>query len=278
MTKACVIGHPIAHSLSPVLHSYWIEKYQITGEYSKVDVAPGDLSLFLNRLRSGEFAGCNVTIPHKENVIEFVDQKTDIVNRLGAANTLWMEGTTLWADNTDGFGFMSHLDASQPNWRDTVETALIIGAGGASRAIIDALCQSELPKIIIANRTIDRAKSLIDHFKTFWPNTKFSASSMDSITDHICNSDVIINTSSLGMKGQPELSLDLSSCAAHTIIYDLVYNPLQTPLLAEARKCNLKTVDGLGMLLHQGRPGFEKWFGHFPHVTDNLYTHIHAQL
>ncbi len=274
MNKACVIGYPISHSLSPELHNYWLNFYNIKGSYTKEAIEPENLGKFIDDVKQGKFVGGNVTVPHKEAIIPFIDEPCPIVKRLGAANTIWLEDGKIHATNTDGFGFMAHLKASADSFIAKETKALIIGSGGAAKAVIDSLCDAGVPNIIIANRNVDRAKATAEHFSSHWPQTKITAQNLDIDGDQIACSNLIVNTSVLGMKGQPTLDLDISSAQKNTIIYDLVYSPLETNLLSQAKKHGLICIDGLGMLLHQGRPGFKIWFDFFPEVNSELKDKI----
>lgn len=271
MTRAFVIGHPIAHSRSPMIHGHWLAAHGIAGDYRAIDVAPADLSAFLNRVRRGEFAGGNVTIPHKEAVFEAVARRDAAAGAIGAVNTLWLEKGELVGGNTDAYGFAANLDANAPEWRQT-ETALVLGAGGAARAVLHALREAGIGKITVANRSAARAGELALAFPGVKP------AGLDQASALLARTDLLVNTTSLGMKGQPSLDLDLDALPDHAIVTDIVYAPLITPLLARAAARGLKTVDGLGMLLHQAVPGFERWFGVRPAVTPDLRALIVADL
>lgn len=274
MHKACVIGHPIHHSKSPVLHGFWLNKYQLHGVYGIEDIHPDRLGDFIKLLRNNEYQGCNVTIPHKETIIAHVDHLSEEAKRIGAVNTLWVEEGVIYGTNTDGFGFISHLKEQCPDEVSAIKTAIVLGAGGAARAVIDALCAQGLKKLILLNRSVDKAKKLALHFSQYWQNTEFVTDKLEHAYQYCSEADLVVNTTSLGMTGQPKLDIDLSNCKKTAIAYDLVYAPLETEFLKQANKNGLQCIDGLGMLLHQGRPGFEKWFGVFPEVDDDLKAKI----
>ncbi|MCO6386873.1 shikimate dehydrogenase [Aliihoeflea sp. 40Bstr573] len=271
MTSAFVIGHPIAHSRSPMIHGHWLAAHDIAGEYRAVDVAPGDLPGFLESVRRGLFCGGNVTIPHKEAVFEAVHRRDAAASAIGAVNTLWLDNGQLIGGNTDAYGFAANLDAGAPHWR-AAETALVLGAGGAARAVLHALREAGIGKVTVANRSAARAGELALAFPGVKP------AGLDQASALLAKTDLLINTTSLGMKGQPPLDLDLDALQDHAIVTDIVYAPLTTPLLARAKSRGLKTVDGLGMLLHQAVPGFERWFGVRPAVTPQLRAMIVADL
>ncbi|MCF6321095.1 MAG: shikimate dehydrogenase [Rhizobiaceae bacterium] len=266
--RAFVIGWPISHSLSPDLHTYWLKQYGIDGSYEKIAVARENLPKFINNLKTEGFVGGNITFPHKESAFSNITDISATATRLKAINTLWFENGTLKADNTDGYGFCTNLDEFASDWRKA-QTVLVLGAGGASKAIILALINAGIKKITIVNRTAKRATSLADQM-----GKPCRARPWSDIAELLQNTDLLINTTSLGMKGQPPLEIDISPLPASAIVTDIVYNPLQTDLLIQANSLKLKTVDGIGMLLHQAVPGFEKWFGVRPQVTSGLRQHV----
>lgn len=273
MRQAGVIGHPIRHSRSPLIHGHWLDRHGIDGRYDLYDVHPDDLPTFIGTMAERGLAGVNVTIPHKEAVFALVDHLTGTASALGAVNTLWFEDGVLWGDNTDVEGFMTHLDLSVPTWRSTTARALVIGAGGAARAIVYGLALRGVPEIFVLNRTLDRAMALAAQFgATVHPGVlPVSETLLSSV-------DLIVNTTSLGMHGQPPLDLPLAGAKQTALVADIVYVPLVTPLLHAARTKGLETVDGLGMLLHQAAPGFEHWFGVRPKVTPDLRALIEADV
>lgn len=274
MTRRCfIIGHPVAHSRSPLIHRHWLAEHGLAGSYERVDVPPAEVPGFLARLRAGEFAGGNVTVPNKEIVLPLLDEVSETARAMGAANTLWMEDGRLLGDNTDAYGFLAHLDACVPGWAGRSGTALVLGAGGAARAVIHGLVERGLERIILVNRSPERAVELAAAFPK-----AVEARHWQDIAILVGESDLIVNTTSLGMRGQPPLEIDLSALRPGTIVDDIVYVPLETPLLAQARRRGGVPVDGLGMLLHQAVPGFERWFGVRPQVTDALRAKLEADI
>ncbi|MBZ9861373.1 shikimate dehydrogenase [Mesorhizobium sp. CA12] len=270
--KAFVTGHPIAHSRSPKIHGYWLAKYGIDGSYEAIDVAPADFAAFLKSLGENGYRGGNVTIPHKEAAFAGVARRDHAADEIGAVNTLWFEDGILWGGNTDGYGFAANLDDQAPGWAVN-GPAVVLGAGGASRAVIHALKERGIKDIRIANRTLARAEELSRHF-----GAGVSAHGAGALSDLLADAGLLINTTSLGMHGDATLSADPAGLPGHAIVTDIVYVPLETPLLAAARARGLKTVDGLGMLLHQAVPGFERWFGRKPEVTPELRRMIVADI
>jgi shikimate dehydrogenase len=268
---ACLIGWPAAHSRSPLIHHYWLRQLGIEGGYNIEAIPPEGFAEFVLHLSAHGFVGANVTIPHKERAlaISAPDQRARAV---GAANTLWYEGAELRSTNTDVEGFVGNLDACAPGW-DGASDALVLGAGGASRAVVFGLIERGIERVFVANRTIERGRALADQF-----GDRIHPVAWDAAGDLLPRMDLLVNTTSLGMHGQPELELDVSRLAPHAVVADLVYVPLQTPLLAAARSRGLKTADGLGMLLHQAVRGFELWFGQRPEVTAELRALVEADL
>lgn len=261
---AGVIGQPIAHSKSPRLHGHWLARYGIKGHYIPMDVQSNDLSRVLAMLPKIGFRGVNVTIPHKEAVLDLADVITDRAALIGAANTLTFQSDgKLHADNTDGLGFVANLRQSAPDWSARAEPALVLGAGGASRAIVAALLQEGCPEIVLANRTRARADALKAHF-----GGKISVIDWTQTTGVIQDIGTLVNTTSLGMIGKEDLKISLDELRSSALVTDLVYTPLKTQLLVAAEAIGCQTVNGLGMLLHQGVPGFERWFGRRPEVDD----------
>jgi shikimate dehydrogenase len=262
--RAFVCGHPIAHSRSPRIHQYWLRAYGIAGSYEAIDVAPESFSDFIASLQAKGFRGGNVTIPHKEAAFALADRRDEAAEAIGAANTLWLDGGRLFASNTDAYGFAANLDEYAPAWTDT-RAAVVLGAGGASRAIIHALRSRSIRDVRVVNRTLARAVELTHHF-----GEGVSAHEPKALKEVLGGAGLVVNTTSLGMKGAGDLPADPVLMDDETIVTDLVYVPLVTPFLAAARDRGLKTVDGLGMLLHQAVPGFERWFGRRPEVTAEL--------
>ena len=274
MKRAFVAGWPISHSLSPVLHGFWLEEYGIEGSYEALPVETSDFENFLRTLSEFGFVGGNITLPHKETAFRCLDNLDEAARKIGAVNTVWLDEKGKWqGSNTDAFGFAANLDDHAPGWRSG-ESALVLGAGGASRAVIHALVEAEYNKILIINRTVQKAESLARHF-----GSQCSFGEWDSFDDHIPGVDLVVNTTSLGMKGQEGFQLpDFSTAKQSAIVTDIVYTPLMTPLIRDAQMRGLATVDGLGMLLHQAVPGFEKWFGIRPRVTAALRSSILTRL
>lgn len=259
---AGVIGHPIAHSRSPALHGYWLRRYGIKGHYIPMDVSSDDLQRALEMLPRLGFVGINVTIPHKEAVLKLADVVTDRAALIGAANTLIFRADgRIHADNTDGAGFMANLRQNAPIWDPTAGPAAVFGAGGAARAVIAALIEVGVPEVRLANRTRPRAEALRADF-----GAKLTVYDWVQAPNMLEGATTVINTTSLGMAGKAEFRVPLDALESTALVTDLVYTPLKTQLLlaAEARGCTV--VDGLGMLLHQAAPGFERWFGQRPEV------------
>lgn len=262
--KAFIIGHPVAHSRSPLIHGYWLKQHGIAGSYERIDVPPGEVADFVRALPESGFVGGNVTLPHKQAVCALADELDDATRQIGAANTLWIENGRVHAGNTDTLGFASNLDLAAPAWR-SAGTALVLGAGGAARAILFALKQAGIAKIHLVNRSRERAEELA---ALFGPG--IAAGDWDERDALGEKASLVVHTTSVGMDGQGGSPLDVGRLAPDTIVADIVYTPLATPLLAAATRRGLTTVDGLGMLLHQAVPGFERWFGVRPTVTDEL--------
>ena len=261
---AGVIGHPIAHSRSPALHGFWLKRYGIKGHYIPMDVAPQDLKEALHMLPRLGFVGINVTIPHKENILALADVVTDRAALIGAANTLiFRKDGKIHADNTDGAGFMANLRQHGPHWRASDGPVALFGAGGAARAVNAALIEVGVPEIRIANRTRMRAETLRNDF-----GAKLVIHDWVHAGDMLEGAALVINSTSLGMAGKPDLRLPLDRLERGAVATDLVYTPLMTPFLIEAKERGAHVVDGLGMLLHQAAPGFERWFGHRPEVDE----------
>ncbi|MEE1655796.1 shikimate dehydrogenase [Microvirga sp. CF3062] len=278
MAKAFVVGHPIKHSRSPLIHGHWLKAYGLDGSYERIDVAPVDFGEFLSGFHERGFAGGNVTLPHKEAAFLDVSRRTERAQRVGAVNTLWVEDGVLWGDNTDALGFIDNLDATLgKGWEQDVETALVLGAGGAARAVVAGLQDRPLKRIFVANRTGSKAEDLVRDLR---PGgfVALENAAWEALVRVIPHAQLIVNTTSLGMAGQPPLAIDLSHAPRNAVVADIVYVPLETPLLAAAAAQNLRTVDGLGMLLHQAVPGFRRWFGATPEVTPELRALILADL
>ena len=276
--RAFVVGHPIRHSRSPLIHGHWLAEHGIDGTYERIDVAPDAFEVFFRSLPGSGFAGGNVTIPHKEAAYRLADSLTERAKKIGAVNTLIVEGDRVRGDNTDAPGFIAHLDQSlgrspDQDWPErTGRTALVLGAGGAARAIVVGLVERGM-RVRVANRSPERARALAeldpDHVE---------ALAWEAVPEALSDTGLLVNTTSLGMAGHPPLALDLAPLPSRAAVADIVYVPLETPLLAAARARGLAAVDGLGMLLHQAVPGFEAWFGLRPAVTPALREKIVADL
>ncbi len=276
MKKACVIGWPVRHSRSPLVHGYWLEKYAIRGAYEKVEVKPHDLGGFLENLQESGFVGCNVTVPHKEAAFALADVVSAEARAVGAANTLWLEEGRLHASNTDIYGFMTHLSESAPHWKDSNRPVMVLGAGGAARGIIYGLLKAGIGELRLANRTRQKAEELAAGLKDM--RERINIVDWEERGTALKEAGLLVNTTSLGMDGQPPLELSLEHLRADGVVADIVYSPLRTPLLRAAREKGCRTVDGLGMLLHQAVPGFHQWFGKKPAVTTELRNLVIADL
>ncbi|WP_274423466.1 shikimate dehydrogenase [Chelativorans sp. YIM 93263] len=270
--RAFVCGHPIAHSRSPVIHGYWLRQHGIEGSYERRDVSPEQFADFVRGLSDGPFVGGNITIPHKETAYKLVEQCDTAAEAIGAVNTIWFEDGRLCGGNTDAYGFAANLDSVAPGWEGN-GIATVLGAGGAARAIVQALQQREMQDIRVVNRTLSRAKVLSDRF-----DDGVSAHTLDALPELLSDTTLLINTTSMGMAGGPPLQIELSGLPDSATVSDIVYAPLITPLLRDAVDRGLKAVDGLGMLLHQAVPGFERWFGVKPEVTSELREIVLADL
>ena len=271
--KAFVIGHPINHSRSPLIHGTWLAEHGIDGSYEAIDVTPEDLPAFFDRLRSGEFAGGNVTSPHKEAVFALCDEVDPLARKIGAVNTLVVRDGKVAGSNTDYLGFLGNLDAGAPGWSDGLEMAIVLGAGGAARAILVALQSRGIGTVHLLNRTLETAEALS---RELGPGIE--AHPLGWFALSAARAGLVVNTTSIGMHGSRFERLDLSKLPAHALVTDIVYVPLETPLLADAKALKRRTVDGLGMLLHLAVPGFEAWFGLRPTVTPQLRARIEATL
>jgi shikimate dehydrogenase len=263
---AGVIGDPIAHSRSPLIHGYWLKHHHIDAQYEKIHVVPPDLPAFFERVRRGELAGCNVTLPHKEAAVALVDHVDDRVKAGGALNTIWRENNQLHATSTDGIGFCANVLDHCPDFSFAGARLVVFGAGGSSRPIIDECLRRGAAHIILANRTLARAQDVAKLFPG-----KVQAVADGELNDYLKACDLLVNCTSLGMNGKGEVDVDLGQLAKHAIVADIIYVPLLTGLLQHAQAAGLRIVPGLGMLLHQAIPGFEKWFGIKPEVTKKLH-------
>ena len=270
MKRACVIGWPVAHSRSPIIHRYWLKLYGIEGAYEQEAVRPDDITHFLRTLRGRGYAGANLTLPHKEAALAAADRADAAATEIGAANTLWLDARgLLHATNTDAYGFMTHLEAEATAWNKNKRPVFVLGAGGAARAVLHGLIEAGASKVLLANRTAERAEALTKGF-----GRRVSVIPWHERNKALAGCGLLVNATSLGMTGKPPLDIELSSLPANTIVADIVYSPLETPLLAAAKARGNRTVDGLGMLLHQAVPGFERWFGTRPEVTPELRAHV----
>lgn len=260
---AGVIGHPVVHSKSPVLFRHWLTAYDLPGHYIHLDIAPADLRDVIRTMPRMGFVGANVTIPHKQQVMDLADQVSDRAIRIGAANTLTFGADgAIHADNTDGYGFLENLRQSAPGWEPAQGMAIVLGAGGAARAVLASLLDAGVPHIMLSNRTSDRAHDLARDF-----GDRIEVVDWDTIPALLDRGRLVVNTTSLGMSGKSPLTMPLDRLHDGQLVTDLVYVPLRTRLLEEAAARGCATVDGLGMLLHQAVPGFQRWFGTRPAVT-----------
>jgi shikimate dehydrogenase len=267
---ACIIGWPVKHSRSPLIHNYWLRHYGIAGEYRREEVPPGKFADFVTTLGAHGYAGANVTVPHKEAALA-LSQPDDRARAVGAANTLWLDGG-LRSTNTDVEGFLDNLDASAPGWDSGLQKAVVLGAGGGAQAVIYGLISRGVKDIVVVNRIHSRAEALRERFgKQVHP----ADWGHDIVLD---GAGLLVNATTLGMERQPGLTVDLGRLPSHAVVADLVYVPLVTPLIRSAAARGLRTADGLGMLLHQAVRGFALWFGKTPAITAELRALIEADL
>jgi shikimate dehydrogenase len=263
---AGVIGSPISHSRSPALHGYWLKRYGLAGYYIPMDVSQVDLETVIRTLPKMGFVGVNVTIPHKEAVIGIADLVTDRAALMGAANTIiYRHDGQIHADNTDGYGFIENLKAAAPGWIPNVGPAAVFGAGGAARAVVASLLEVGVPELRLSNRTRPRADALREEF-----GTRVKVYDWVQAGNALEDAALVVNTTALGMTGTPAFRVPLDGLSPQAIVTDLVYTPLETDLLRHAREIGCVTVDGLGMLLYQAVPAFERWFGQRPEVDQDL--------
>lgn len=268
---ACLIGWPAAHSRSPLIHKYWLKSFGIDGDYRIEAVEPAAFADFIGGLAARGYKGANVTIPHKEQALALSTPDAR-ARAVGAANTLYFDGGELRSTNTDVEGFIGNLDASAPGW-DRAGDVLVLGAGGSARAVIYGLIERGISRVHLANRTASRAQSLADQF-----GAQVQPLAWEQVGTMLPLAGLLVNTTSLGMKGQPPLDVNVGALPAGATVADLVYVPLETELLKAAKARGLKTADGLGMLLHQAVRGFELWFGRRPTVTPDLRMLVEADL
>jgi shikimate dehydrogenase len=272
LKAACVIGWPVEHSRSPLIHDYWIGQFGLKAAYRREAVPPDRFADFVARLAERGYVGANVTVPHKETALEL--SKSDaLAHAVGAANTLWLADGVLRSTNTDVEGFVASLDAGVPDWAKQVDSVVVLGAGGAARAIVFGLIERGVRQIHVVNRSLDRATAMRARF-----GDRVVPSGWDQRNDVLAGAGLLVNTTTLGMAGQPRLEIDLARLAAAAVVADIVYAPLVTPLLAAGRARGLRTVDGLGMLLHQAAGAFARFFGQRPQVTQGLRTLVEADL
>jgi shikimate dehydrogenase len=270
--RACVMGFPVAHSRSPLLHGYWLKTLGIAGTYEREAISVADFPTFLQQLPQLGYVGGNVTVPHKEAAFREVAQRDRAAQAIGAVNTVWLENGRLVGSNTDAYGFVAHLDSSLPRWTDVVRRAVVLGAGGAARAIVHGLTGRGI-RVALVNRTLGRAEQLATH-----SGGLASAHPSGELSHFLAEADLLVNATSLGMTGKAPLQVDIGSLKRAAIVYDIVYVPLETPLLVAAKARGHPTVDGLGMLLHQAVPGFARWFGATPTVTPELRALIEQDI
>ncbi len=271
--RACIIGHPVKHSRSPMIHGHWLGKHGIDGSYGREDVPPEAAEDFIRSLAAHGYVGGNVTMPHKEAAFRAVSRLTPRAEALGAVNTVWYEDGVLWGDNTDITGFLENLDERAPGWDSRLKKAVVLGAGGAASAIAAGLRERGATEILVVNRTAEKADELARRLGDCIAARPWPPTSADLV-----GADLLVNTTSRGMNGKDDLDLDLSMLPADAVVTDAIYVPLETGLLAAAKARGLRTVDGLGMLLHQAKPGFERWFGKKPEVTRELRALVEADL
>lgn len=269
---ACVIGWPVAHSRSPLIHNHWIKLHKLDAEYRREAVEPAKVAKFLANLAARGYVGCNVTLPHKEAALA-LSEPDDRARAVGAANTLWLDGGRLYSTNTDVEGFTNNLDATLPNWDRSLAEAVVLGAGGSARAVVYGLMERGCARIHVVNRTFDRAQALRERFGEAVQPANWTA-----LPHLLGRAGLLVNTTLLGMTGQPRLGIDLSPLPGEAVVADLVYAPLETGLLNMARARGHAVADGLGMLLHQAVRGFSLWFGVRPEVTPELRALIEADL
>ncbi len=270
---ACVIGYPAKHSRSPKLHGYWIKRYGIDGDYRIEERPPAEFEAFVGNLAANGYVGANVTMPHKDAALR-LSEPDERARAVGAANTLWLDGAgRLRSTNTDVEGFIGALDAASPGWHKRSKSAVVMGAGGAANAVVYGLIERGLSTIHVANRTYEKAAAIAQRF-----GASVQPAHYDAIPSLLKGAKLLINATSLGMKGQPELAIDLGTLAADAVVSDIIYVPLKTPLLAAAEARGLKTSNGLDMLLHQAVRGFELWFGIRPEVTPELFDLLAADI
>lgn len=270
--RACLMGHPVAHSRSPMIHGHWLRALRIPGEYGLMDLLPEAFPDFVTRLADHGYVGGNITVPHKEAAFRLVERRDEAAEAVGAVNTVWLEGGRLMGGNSDTYGFVANLDDRAPGWDATKASAVILGAGGGARGAAYALMMRGL-QVHLVNRTVARAVDLAGHF-----GAAVHPHGWDDLPRLLAAADVLVNCTSLGMVGKPPLEIDLAPLKPTAVVYDIVYVPLETALLKDARARGHRVVDGLGMLLQQAGFGFRKWFGGDPHVTPELRAIVEADI
>ncbi len=271
MIKACVIGHPIGHSKSPLIHNYWIAQHGLEGSYEAVDIPCESLEKDVRGLTQKGFAGFNVTIPHKEAMLALCDEVDETARQIGAVNTVIIRDGRLCGTNTDSFGFIQNIKTGAPDFDFTAAPAVVLGAGGAARAVIHGLLQEGVPQIIIANRTAAKAETLK---AACGAPEKITIAPWDARGEVLAGAGLLVNTTALGMNGQGPLEIDLAKLPSSALVTDIVYAPLETALLKDAKKRGNIVVGGIGMLLHQARPAFQAWFGVMPEVDEKLQQKV----
>ena len=269
---ACVIGWPVEHSRSPLIHNYWLKACRVSGEYRREAVPPDQLRNFLQSLAARGYVGANLIFPHKEAALAW-SEPDDRARAVGAANTLWRDDGVLRATNTDVEGFLDNLDVCVPGWDRSCETAVVLGAGGAARAVVYGLLERGTSNIVVINRTPQRAQAIQQ-----WFGSRVSIAAWEERDHWLGDARLLVNATKLGMPGQPELALDVSRLPDGATVADLVYVPLVTPLLRAAMARKLRTADGLGMLLRQAVPQFHWWFGKKPEITKELRNLLEQNL
>jgi shikimate dehydrogenase len=269
---ACVVGYPARHSRSPMLHGYWIKRYGLDADYRAEEIPPGEIREFLTHLADHGYVGCNVTMPHKDVAFELSEPDERAI-AVGAANTLWLENGRLRSTNTDIEGFLGALDAAAPGWDQRTSEAIVLGAGGAGRALVYGLIERGIGSIHLVNRTVEKSEAMRERF-----GERVIPARWDQLPELLSGARLLANATSLGMHDQPPLEIDISGMADDAVVSDIVYVPLTTPLLAAAKARGLATSNGLDMLLHQAVRGFELWFGKRPEVTRELYDLLAADI
>jgi shikimate dehydrogenase len=276
MRKACIVGWPVGHSRSPMIYKHWLQQHGIDGDYVKEAVAPGDIDAFLADLPGRGYVGCNITVPHKGAAFRAVKVKLPPAVACGSANLLWTKDGVLHGTNTDTYGFMTNLTNAAPDWLRPDAPAVVLGAGGSARTVVYGLLDAGVTQIRLVNRTRSHAEALARQLDP--SGAKVTVLDWDQRTAAVRGASAVVNTTTLGMKGEGSPAIDFSTADKRTVVTDLVYVPLETEFLSSARKSGLRTVDGLGMLLHQAVPAFETYFGLRPTVTPELRALIVADL